>query len=804
MKIRTKIIGMGLLFVLITAVSIVGITFYQKNVLNKAIDRELEGFIRGETRQVAEGVYLMCRAMQQSIEESLAHGQIVARRILHERGSLAFGGERVRWQAMDQYSRKIRDIELPRMMIGRRWLGRESSMSVSVPVVDQVRDLLGMTCTIFQRMNEDGDMLRVATNVPNPDGARAIGTYIPRHHDDGTADPVVERLLRGQVFTGCSFVVDAWYVAHYQPLWDATGKKVVGALYVGRRQESLESLRQGIVDIVVGKTGSVAVLSGHGRQRGQVLIARQPSRGASDPVNLGEQAGRMVVQRLLRKTMQLSRDGQQEGVPVQFERYWGRGAPDQYPRQKLAATTYFEPWDWVIVVSACLDDYRDVRQRMAGSLTRMIVRICQAALAIVLLSVVIGFAVARGIVRPLERAIVFFERVGQGRLDCHLDLDCKDEIGQLARAFNHMVDNLRTVTASRDELNREIIERTRMESKLRAASARRQELEAIVNRSPAVAFLWRAGDDWPVELVTENVRQFGYDPEGFYSGKVPFLSILHPADLDRVLREAACHVEQRKEAHFSIDCRIINRSGDVRWVDNRIWVRRDAHGIITHYQGVMLDVTDRKQAEKQVQRLAFYDELTHLPNRALFLNRLSQSMAQSDRDGRKIALMYLDLDHFKEINDTFGHAVGDMVLQATAERLNSCVRRNDTVARLGGDEIILLLPGVENGAQVEAVAKKILKVMASPFCFGTLQVTVTPSIGIVLFPTHGRDVSTLLKRADIAMYAAKQGGRCRYLFFSEDMERNSKVVGVHIQAVAAEARELPPRRKLPWPPAPPC
>jgi diguanylate cyclase (GGDEF)-like protein/PAS domain S-box-containing protein len=795
---------MGLLLVLMTAGSLVGIAFYQKNVLNEAIDRELEGFMQGETRKVAEDVYLMCRAMQRSIEEALAHGQIVARRILYEQGPVTFGSTRVRWQATNQYTREIRKIDLPRMMVGRRWLGQDAAMSTPVPVVDQVRDLLGVTCTIFQRMNEAGDMLRVATNVPNADGTRAIGTYIPSRHPDGTADPVIERLLQGQVFSGCSFVVDSWYVTRYQPIWDAAGKTVIGALYVGRRQESLESLRQGIMDIVVGKTGAVTVLGGHGRQRGRVLISRQHAKSVSERITLGDWTGQLVVQRLLQRAMQLSRNGKQEGIPVRFERYAWRDAPGLDARLKLAAITYFEPWDWVIVASAYVDDFRDIRQRMVGSLERMIVGICQAALAIVLLSVVIGFAVARGIVRPLERAIALFERMSQGRLDRHLHLDCKDEIGQLARAFNHMVDNLKTVTASRDELNREIIERTRVESELRATSTRRQELEAIVNRSPAVAFLWRAGDGWPVELVTENVRQFGYDPEDFYSGKVPFLSILHPDDLARVQKEAAFHVKQQREDQFSIDCRIINRSGEVRWVDNRIWVRRDARGIITHYQGVMLDVTERKQAEEQVQQLAFYDELTGLPNRALFLNRLTQTMAQADRDGRQAALMYLDLDYFKQINDTYGHAVGDMVLQATAERLTSCVRRNDTVARLGGDEIIMLLPAVKDAGQVEAVAEKIVKIMASPFYFGTLQVTVTPSIGIVLFPTHGRDVSTLLKRADIAMYAAKQQGRCCYLLFSEDMERNSKVVGVHIQTMAEEVRESPPGPKMSPSVAPPC
>jgi diguanylate cyclase (GGDEF)-like protein len=147
-----------------------------------------------------------------------------------------------------------------------------------------------------------------------------------------------------------------------------------------------------------------------------------------------------------------------------------------------------------------------------------------------------------------------------------------------------------------------------------------------------------------------------------------------------------------------------------------------------------------------------------------------------------LALICLDLDRFKEINDTYGHAAGDMVLQAAAQRLNSCIRRNDTVARLGGDEFFILLPGLDLHDQVNSVAKKILKVMAVPFQIETEQVVVTPSIGIVFFPEHGNQLGDLLKRADIAMYAAKGLGRNRYEYFSEEMEQNSKVVGIQVQA----------------------
>lgn len=792
MKIRTKIIGMGLMLVLMTAFSIVGISIEQVHVLDNAINGELDRYIHNETRKVAESVYFMCRSVQQFTDEALERNLGVARTLLRDQGGMTFGKETVSWRAINQVDHSVVEVDLPKVLIGRRWIGKNTDMHRESPLVDQVRDMLGVTCTLFQRMNASGDMLRVATNVLNDDGSRAVGTYISHLNTDGSRNPVISALLAGRSFTGSSFVVNDLYVTRYEPLTDPAGKEVIGALYVGYRQDSLESLRQGILDITVGKTGYVYVLGSKGTQRGRMLISPQPHLHGKHMLTAADRQGQLVTRRLLQKAAQLTETYNQEKLPVLYEQYLWRNNPREDYREKLVALTYFEPWDWVIVAGAYRDDYVDIQNRFIDSLSRATLWISVVALGIVLFSLVVGYYVAGGIVRPLEKVIDLFERIGRGRLDRHLNLERQDEIGQLARAFDRMIDNLKEVTASRNELNREIIERTRMESELRATSAQRKELESIVNHSPAVAFLWRIGDSWHVEFVSDNVQQFGYAPEDFSSGKVKFLSILHPDDVARAVMEVTSRIRQSRDDQFSLEFRLIKHSGEICWVDARIWLRRNDDGAVTHFQGVMLDVSDRKQAEERVRQLAFYDALTGLPNRALFINRVEQSLAQTERDGRLLALMYLDLDRFKEINDTYGHAAGDMVLQASAQRLNACIRRNDTVARLGGDELVILLPGLERTEQVTRVAEKILKVMAVPFQVGTQQVLVTPSIGIVLFPEHGRTLEDLLKRADIAMYASKGRGRNRYAYFSEEMERDSKVVGFRVQA--EESRPLEPGR----------
>jgi diguanylate cyclase (GGDEF)-like protein/PAS domain S-box-containing protein len=350
----------------------------------------------------------------------------------------------------------------------------------------------------------------------------------------------------------------------------------------------------------------------------------------------------------------------------------------------------------------------------------------------------------------------------------------RDEIGNLSRSFNKMVVNIQEVTASRDELNHQIVERIRVENELREISVRREDLERIVNNSPAVAFLWGAENGWPVEYVSPNISQFGFDSEDFCRGRLLFSSVVHEEDLERVQEAVANHCNSPKGGALAVEYRILNRRGEEFWIENRLWLRRNDAGEVTHYQGVVLDITARKNAEASIKKLAYYDALTGLPNRSLFMNRLQQALAQAKRDERLMALLFIDLDKFKEVNDQYGHAFGDKLLNAVGLRLASCIRQNDTLARFGGDEFIMLLPGLSDTSAVKMVAEKILAIMAEPFCIDQRRFDVSSSIGIALYPQDGEDTDLLLKRADVAMYVAKDMGRNGFCFFDVKMERTSR------------------------------
>lgn len=197
-------------------------------------------------------------------------------------------------------------------------------------------------------------------------------------------------------------------------------------------------------------------------------------------------------------------------------------------------------------------------------------------------------------------------------------------------------------------------------------------------------------------------------------------------------------------------------------------VKNDS-GHVTNYVGILTDISIRKENEERLRYLATHDVLTGLPNRDLFYDRLNQAIERASRNQLKLAVMLLDLDHFKFVNDTLGHAKGDIVLQSVSKILLSRVRKCDTVARMGGDEFTLILEGVTNIKSVAALARKILKTLSEPIELDGFPYTITGSLGISLYPDDGKDTETLFKTADVAMYHAKRD-RNRYFFYNEENE----------------------------------
>jgi diguanylate cyclase (GGDEF)-like protein/PAS domain S-box-containing protein len=204
------------------------------------------------------------------------------------------------------------------------------------------------------------------------------------------------------------------------------------------------------------------------------------------------------------------------------------------------------------------------------------------------------------------------------------------------------------------------------------------------------------------------------------------------------------------------------KDGETFVVHETISVIRDSQNRIINFVAVMMDITEAKQLEAFMRHQAYHDPLTGLPNRALLLERLQQQVALSERHQSQFALLFLDLDGFKAVNDNLGHDIGDLLLVEAARRLQGCVRKSDTVARLGGDEFVAILYDITIPDGVNAVAQKMIEQLSAPFNLNEHTSCISASIGIAIYPTHGLTADALLQAADGAMYSVKQRGRANY------------------------------------------
>ena len=272
-----------------------------------------------------------------------------------------------------------------------------------------------------------------------------------------------------------------------------------------------------------------------------------------------------------------------------------------------------------------------------------------------------------------------------------------------------------------------------------------------------------------LEANEAMARIFGYDsPAELLQVKTPSL-YFDVESRDALIRE----IRQRGEIQ-NFEEKLRRRDGDPVWVLLNEQIVRDEDLGIDVLEGTVIDITGRKEAEKQIEYQAYHDALTDLPNRFLFNDRLALALAHAKRFHRTVAVLFLDLDHFKLINDTLAHSVGDELLRSVAARLTNCLRRDDTVARLGGDEFVFILPEI-NPAGAARVAEKVLEVIRHPFIIHGRELFVTGSVGIAMSPHDGTDADTLVKNADSAMYRAKDQGRDMYQFHTPLAQRRAEV-----------------------------
>jgi diguanylate cyclase (GGDEF)-like protein/PAS domain S-box-containing protein len=265
-------------------------------------------------------------------------------------------------------------------------------------------------------------------------------------------------------------------------------------------------------------------------------------------------------------------------------------------------------------------------------------------------------------------------------------------------------------------------------------------------------------------LITSGIEKlYGYPLQAFYDDVDLWKKVIHPDDLEITIMRAS---DIEKGIIATSEYRILRPDGDIRWIQDRGIPFLNNKGELVDFNSILIDITERKHAEMTINQMAYFDELTGLPNRNGFMETFEQKMNEVDLKQGNLALLYLDLDRFNVLNDTLGHSFGDLLLQKVADLLKSTVAGKGQVFRRGGDEFLILLE-FKDAAEVRTVAEEIICSFTKPFLLSGKEVFTTPSIGISLYPGNGSDSDTLLKRADAALYQAKDRGRNTYQFFTE-------------------------------------
>jgi diguanylate cyclase (GGDEF)-like protein/PAS domain S-box-containing protein len=316
-------------------------------------------------------------------------------------------------------------------------------------------------------------------------------------------------------------------------------------------------------------------------------------------------------------------------------------------------------------------------------------------------------------------------------------------------------------------VGRDVTERVRMEEALRHSEERYRTILAEIEEGYYEVDL--AGN---IKFVNRAAcRQFGYAEEELIGSN--YRAYVPKEDVKGVYK-AWNKVYRTGEPLQSYPFTTVRKDGAQIFVENSVSPLRDKNRNIIGFRAVSRDVTQRKQFEQKLADMATHDPLTGLPNRSLLSDRLTMGLALSRRNGNRLAILMLDLDRFKVINDTMGHSVGDDLLKAVAGRLESVTRKSDTIARIGGDEFVLVLPQVILPKDAAKLAQRILDVFQEPFVFDGHQLKITTSIGIAVYPDDGKDIDILLKNADNAMYRAKEEGRDMYRFYGGEPRISSK------------------------------
>ncbi len=439
-SLRTRLLLFGPVVLVVPLIVVAVTVFRSEDHMSTRASEECRKLAYTDLDHVVKNVVSLCETQDAVLKTMVQDGLAVARKEVAASGGAHVAEETVTWNAVNQFTKASQTVTLPRLMVGDEWLGQNQAANVPSPIVDAVRDLVGGTATVFQRMNPTGDMLRVCTSVIKADGKRAIGTYIPAVNPDGNANPVIKAVLAGHTYTGRAFVVDRWYLTSYEPITDAGGD-VMGVVYFGIPMESVTALRKSIMDIVIGQTGYVYVLD----SAGHYVISKGGQRDGENIWEAHDSDGVPFIQQIIAKAHDLPDGG------IGEQHYPWVNKEGAAPRVKVARFAYYAPWDWVISAGSYEDEFMAAEHHITTLSHRNRLILAITAGLSLLLSSLVGYVVASRIGGQLDRVATTLRDASSNVNNASNQVASASQ--QLAEGANDQAASLQEVSATLTEIS---------------------------------------------------------------------------------------------------------------------------------------------------------------------------------------------------------------------------------------------------------------------------------------------------------------------------------------------------------------
>lgn len=404
---------------------------------------------------------------------------------------------------------------------------------------------------------------------------------------------------------------------------------------------------------------------------------------------------------------------------------------------------------------------------------------------VLLFGTFISFAISSIISKQINKLLVFANAIEKGDLSKSADIYSEDELGGLAKALNHaslarkqyelnlsesyqqLEASYEEILALEEELRENYTKLTISKENLRKS----EEWYKLIAESSYDALV-----DWDIKNDKKVISERWYELLGYEDHEkmsIDLMSLIHPDDVDNVNRALKEHWDSKSDL-YKVEFRIKNKAGDYIWILSTGKTLFDEQGKPYRFASSNKDITEIKKYENKLQYIAYHDYLTDLPNRQYMYHKFNNDFINKENLLTEGAILFIDLDNFKYINDSMGHNVGDELLRAIGERLKTKVNNDNFLVRIGGDEFIFGINNMPNERQIEIFARETLDLLNEPFEINSMIIKITASMGISVFPKDGLNIDTLLKKADMAMYESKYHRKNRYTFFNETM--NNKVV----------------------------